>query len=330
MKKILVSQCLFGGIPVRYDGKSKAETDPRFIKWKTEGRFIPVCPEVFGGLPVPRIDAQRKGQKVISRDGKDVTKAYCAGAEEALRIAKENNIICALMKEKSPSCGSKMIYDGSFSGKLIKGAGITSELLMKNGFEVFSEKQLDEVEKIIMKDECSHDKKFAYEKNKENVVLIGMPACGKSVTGVVLAKSLGMNFVDTDLIIQENEGSSLQDIINKKGLEEFQRIEEKTLISLDVQNTVIATGGSAVYYPKAMEHLSNSGIIVYIETDIEEIKKRLKNIKTRGVAMQKGQSIDELYYIRKSLYEKYADITVRSDEKSMEKTVEKIIGVIKV
>ncbi|HIT99265.1 MAG TPA: shikimate kinase [Candidatus Copromorpha excrementavium] len=152
-----------------------------------------------------------------------------------------------------------------------------------------------------------------------------MPACGKSVTGVVLAKSLGMNFVDTDLIIQENEGKSLQRIINEEGIEAFKRAEEKTLLSLDLKNTVIATGGSAVYYPSAMEHMGDNGIIVYIEADIEEIKKRLKNIKTRGVAMSKGQSIDELYEIRKPFYEKYADVTVKSDKRSMEVTVEDII-----
>lgn len=311
MKKILVSQCLYGGDPVRYDGKSKEETDPRFIRWKEEGRFIPVCPEVFGGLPVPRTDAQRKGDKVISRTGTDVTEEYVKGAAEALRLARENCVVCAVMKEKSPSCGSSRIYDGTFCGKLVKGQGLATELLRDNGFKVFSEEQLDEVEKLLAK--------------KENVVLTGMPACGKSVTGVILAKSLGMNFIDTDLIIQENEGKALQKIINEEGVEAFKRAEEKTLLSIDVDNTVIATGGSAVYYPAAMKHMQEKGIIVYIEADMEEIKKRLKNIKTRGVAMRKGQSIEELYESRKPLYEKYADITVKSDRKSMEKTVENII-----
>lgn len=333
MKKILVSQCLFGGDPVRYDGKSKEETDPRFIKWKAEGRFVPVCPEVFGGLPVPRADAQRKGEMVVSRSGVDVTEEYLKGAEEALRLARENDVICALMKEKSPSCGSSRIYDGSFSGKLIEGQGLATELLRKKGFRVFSEEQIDEVEELIAREEGKCGEKHADEKSSaeksnntgRNIVLIGMPACGKSVTGVVLAKSLGMNFVDTDLIIQENEGKSLQRIINEEGIEAFKRAEEKTLLSLDLKNTVIATGGSAVYYPSAMEHMGDNGIIVYIEADIEEIKKRLKNIKTRGVAMSKGQSIDELYEIRKPFYEKYADVTVKSDKRSMEVTVEDII-----
>ena len=149
MKKILVSQCLYGGEPVRYDGKSKAETDPRFLKWKEEGRLIPVCPEVFGGLPTPRADAQRVGDKVIARTGKDVTFEYMKGAHEAVRLAKEYNVLCAIMKEKSPSCGSNKIYDGTFEGNLIDGQGTAVELLRKEGVKVFSEEQLDQVELLL-------------------------------------------------------------------------------------------------------------------------------------------------------------------------------------
>lgn len=149
MKKILVSQCLYGGEPVRYDGKSKAETDPRFLKWKEEGRLIPVCPEVFGGLPTPRADAQRVGDKVIARTGKDVTFEYMKGAHEAVRLAKEYNVLCAIMKEKSPSCGSNKIYDGTFEGNLIDGQGTAVELLRKEGVQVFSEEQLDQVELLL-------------------------------------------------------------------------------------------------------------------------------------------------------------------------------------
>lgn len=152
MKKILVSKCLYGGEPVRYDGKSKAEDDQRFLGWKEKGLFIPVCPEVFGGLPVPRTDAQRRGDSVVTRDGRDVTQQYSAGAEEAVRLALENKVVCAIMKEKSPSCGSGMIYDGSFSGKLVEGEGLAVELLRNAGIRVFSEKQLDEVEKLLADD----------------------------------------------------------------------------------------------------------------------------------------------------------------------------------
>lgn len=157
MKKILVSQCLYGGEPVRYDGNSKAEDDPRFLRWKEEGMLIPVCPEVFGGLTVPRTDAQRRGDRVVTRDGRDVTGQYSAGAAEAVRLALENRVICAIMKEKSPSCGSSMIYDGSFSGKLTEGEGLASELLRKAGIRVFSENQIDEVEKLLLESEMQRD-----------------------------------------------------------------------------------------------------------------------------------------------------------------------------
>lgn len=119
--------------------------------------LIPVCPEVFGGLPVPRTDAQRRGSSVVTRDGRDVTGQYSAGAEEAVRLALEHRVVCAIMKEKSPSCGSSMIYDGSFSGKLIEGEGLASELLRKAGVRVFSENQLDEVEKLISDNEVDED-----------------------------------------------------------------------------------------------------------------------------------------------------------------------------
>lgn len=158
-------------------------------------------------------------------------------------------------------------------------------------------------------------------KYRSNIILIGMPACGKSVTGVILAKSLKMNFLDTDLLIQEKAGKGLQDIINQEGIGIFKELEESVLTSVDVENTVIATGGSAVYYDAAMEHLKQSGIVVYIEVSLPVIKKRLRNIKTRGVAMEKGQTIDSLYRARVPLYRKYADLTVRSG-RHVENTVE--------
>ena len=160
----------------------------------------------------------------------------------------------------------------------------------------------------------------------KNIILIGMPACGKSVTGVILAKSLKMNFIDADLLIQERAGKSLQDIINADGIETFKSIEEDVLNAINVKNTVIATGGSAVYYDSAMRHLKENGMVVYIEASLATIKKRLKNIRTRGVAMEKGQTIDGLYEMRVPLYEKYADCTVRSHRYRAENTVEDIIS----
>ena len=160
----------------------------------------------------------------------------------------------------------------------------------------------------------------------KNIILIGMPACGKSVTGVILAKSLKMNFIDADLLIQERAGKSLQDIINADGIETFKSIEEEVLNAINVKNTVIATGGSAVYYDSAMRHLKENGVVVYIEASLATIKKRLKNIRTRGFAMEKGQTIDSLYEMRVPLYEKYADCTVRSHRYRAENTVEDIIS----
>ncbi len=165
--------------------------------------------------------------------------------------------------------------------------------------------------------------------NKSNIVLIGMPSCGKSVTGVVLAKILNKKFIDVDLMIQERAGKGLQTIINEDGIDAFKKLEEEVLLTVDFTNAVIATGGSAIYYDAAMEHLKINGTVVYIDVPLDDIKKRLKNIKTRGVAMGKGQTLDDLYNIRKPLYEKYADVTVKSYNKnSMEDTVEAILAAV--
>ena len=334
MKKILVSRCLYGGAPVRYDGKIKEETDPRFLRWKQEGRLIPVCPEVDGGLPVPRPDAQRKGDKIIARTGADVTAQYRLGAEKALEQAKAHQVLCAILKEQSPSCGSSRIYDGSFQGEKIPGAGLTTELLRREGISVFSEEQLDQVEELLRKaDEADGsvqqtDLGDPGSRQKQNIVLIGMPACGKSVTGVVLAKTLKMKFIDADLLIQERMGKSLQEIIDQDGIEVFKEVEEATLCSIHVENAVIATGGSAVYYPAAMERLKENGIVVYLQAPLRAIKKRLRNIKTRGVAMKKGQTLDDLYRIRTPLYERYADRTVKAGSGTVEQAVQAIMDVL--
>lgn len=149
MKKILTSKCLYGGEIVRYDGGDTTETNPIYLKWKKEGRLVPVCPEVFGGLPTPRDDSQRVGDKVMSCSGKDVTYEYTKGAEEALRLAKENDVAFCVMKLDSPSCGSKMIYDGTFTDTLIEGQGLAVEYLRNAGFKVFGEDGLEEAEKYL-------------------------------------------------------------------------------------------------------------------------------------------------------------------------------------
>ena len=143
MKKILVSQCLYGGCAVRYDGKVKACLNPTFLRWKDEGRLVPVCPEVFGGLSVPRPPAERVGDKVINEEGTDVTEAYLRGAREAVRLAKEHDVAFAVMKEGSPSCGSKRIYDGTFTGNKVPGRGLAVELLEEAGIKVISEEEIE-------------------------------------------------------------------------------------------------------------------------------------------------------------------------------------------
>ncbi len=140
MKKLLCSACLLGE-PCRYDGKSKPIG--RIDELRSKYILIPVCPEMLGGLMTPRLPCEIQENKVIRSDGKDVTKAYTRGAEATLSIANEENITFALLKEKSPSCGVHLRYDGSFRGELIPGKGITSSLLTENGIEVFSEDDLN-------------------------------------------------------------------------------------------------------------------------------------------------------------------------------------------
>ncbi|NLY71882.1 MAG: shikimate kinase [Clostridiales bacterium] len=161
-----------------------------------------------------------------------------------------------------------------------------------------------------------------------NLVLIGMPACGKSTIGVVLAKTLGKAFLDTDLLIQKREGDLLQNLIDKKGMDKFLKMEEEALLSIDVNNTVIATGGSVVYSDKGMKKLSELGTIVYIELPLETIVKRINNIHSRGIAMGKGETLADLYKKRVPLYEKYADITIKAEGLSVEGVIDQIISKI--
>ena len=144
MRKILVSECLYGGRIVRYDAGMTEETHPEFLKWKEEGRLIPICPEVFGGLPTPRPDAQRLGDRIVNKAGQDVTDEFTIGAKEALRLAKEEDVLFCIMKQHSPSCGSKEIYDGTFTDTIVPGQGLAVEMLRDAGFKVFGEEDMDE------------------------------------------------------------------------------------------------------------------------------------------------------------------------------------------
>lgn len=156
MRKILVSACLYGHA-VRYDGKTKKLSDDIFEKWMNEGRLIPVCPEVAGGLTVPRPPSEIAGDKVINSENRDVTPEYLKGAEYTLNIAAEEEIVFAVMKEGSPACGSSRISDGSFTGSKISGEGIAVRLLRENGYEVFNETQLEAADKILEETEAADE-----------------------------------------------------------------------------------------------------------------------------------------------------------------------------
>ncbi len=159
----------------------------------------------------------------------------------------------------------------------------------------------------------------------KNIVLIGMPASGKSTLGVVLAKTLGMDFVDTDLMIQKAQGKRLQDIILQQGLVPFMGIEEDILTGLELENSIISTGGSAVYSEKAMAHLKEMGRILYLHVPFEEIQRRLRNITTRGIVMNPGTTLRQLFDERVPLYRRYADLIIDCAGKSLEQCVSQII-----
>ncbi|MBP9996714.1 MAG: shikimate kinase [Lachnospiraceae bacterium] len=163
------------------------------------------------------------------------------------------------------------------------------------------------------------------EKNKNNIILIGMPGAGKSTIGVLLAKAITYNFIDTDISIQQREKNQLYKIIDEMGLDAFIKIENDVLSRLEVDGCVIATGGSAVYGQQAMEHLRSIGTVVYIKLGLDEILKRVNNITTRGIAMKKGMALEDVYKERVPLYEKYADIIVDAEGTSIEECVEKVV-----
>ncbi len=165
--------------------------------------------------------------------------------------------------------------------------------------------------------------------DKSNIVLIGMPGSGKSTCGVLAAKALLKNFFDTDLLLQGMEEERLQDIIDKKGIDYFLNAEEKAILSLDINATVIATGGSVVYSQKAMEHLKSMGRVIYLHLDYDTMVKRIKNITTRGVVLKSGTSLLDMYNERLPLYKQYANDVIYCDKNTVEETVEQIVRLIK-
>ena len=164
----------------------------------------------------------------------------------------------------------------------------------------------------------------------KNVVLIGMPGVGKSTIGLLLAQAFGKHFTDTDLLIEQQEGRSLQEIIDSDGLSAFLRIEENTILNADVTGHVVATGGSVVYSLKAIERLKENGIVIYLKLPYHEIKARIRNETDRGIAMSKGQALSELYEERTPLYEKYADAIIDCSGKDVETIVKTITAVVNI
>ena len=160
---------------------------------------------------------------------------------------------------------------------------------------------------------------------QKNIVLIGMPGAGKSTVGVVLAKKLGFAFLDSDLVIQSREGRLLHEIIEQQGVEKFWFIEEEANLSIDAVRTVIATGGSVIYGSRAMEHLGQNGIIIYLKLACREIAGRLGDLNERGVTLREGQTLETLYEERTPLYEKYAHITMDCENLSIREIVEEIV-----
>ena len=161
---------------------------------------------------------------------------------------------------------------------------------------------------------------------KDNIVLIGMPGVGKSTAGVILAKVLGYEFVDADLVIQKEEGKLLKEIIEEVGTDGFIAVENRVNSSLEVDHSIIATGGSVVYGKESMEHLKSIGTVVYLQLPFEELNRRLSDIKGRGVVLKDGQTLKDLYEERVPLYEKYADITVNEYGLNVEQTIDKILS----
>ncbi|MBP8605536.1 MAG: shikimate kinase [Phycisphaerae bacterium] len=162
-------------------------------------------------------------------------------------------------------------------------------------------------------------------KHKSNIVLIGMPGSGKSTIGVLLAKRLGMSFLDTDVLIQAHWGRSLQELIQLHRMEGFCRIEQEYVRSINAVNTVIATGGSVVYYKDAMQALGVNGLIVYLRLPLEPLQKRLGDLNLRGVVFEPGQTLAALYAKRIPLYEQWADISVDLNGLNHEDSVKAIL-----
>lgn len=161
-----------------------------------------------------------------------------------------------------------------------------------------------------------------------NVILIGMPSCGKSTCGVLVAKALCKSFLDTDLLIQQNEGMKLSQVLQEKGIEYFSKAERDSVLTLYAKNCIIATGGSMVYYEDAMNKLKEDGIVVFLDISYKNMMRRIKNFKTRGVVLKEGYTPKDMYDERKTLYKKYADVIIDCNRNTIDDTVNEIIKAI--
>jgi len=159
---------------------------------------------------------------------------------------------------------------------------------------------------------------------QNNVILIGMPGAGKSTVGVILAKRLGLNFIDTDLIIQAREKARLQEIIDQHGSRYFRHIEEEMLLNLNMEDCVIATGGSMIYSEEGTRELKRTGLFVYLEVSLTTLQQRITDMGSRGLVMEKGQSFAELYRERTPLYQQAADLTITCDGLTVEQVATQI------
>ncbi len=162
----------------------------------------------------------------------------------------------------------------------------------------------------------------------DNIILIGMPGSGKSTLGVLLAKILGYDFLDSDLLIQHSAGLRLYEIIEIRGTDEFLALEDEINSKIEANRTVIATGGSAVYCENAMKHLKSIGRVVYLKLPFSEVEKRIDNLPTRGVVIREGKTLLDMYNERAPIYEKYADITVECDADTLSANLDKIIDAL--
>ncbi len=160
---------------------------------------------------------------------------------------------------------------------------------------------------------------------KDNIIFIGMPAVGKSTVGVITAKRLGYRFIDTDILIQEEEGKLLKDIIREKGIEGFLEVEDRVNARVYTKRTVISPGGSVIYCENAMKHYKEIGKVVYLKASYETISRRLNNVRNRGVILKNGQTLQELHDERTALFEKYADVTICEDGLRLEDTIQKVL-----